>query len=62
MVHLLLPDFKKGWMPRPMVRLTRAPAMREKLVASGFGAHYLDVTSGPTGYKKKVRKRGRVSP
>ena len=42
------------------VALTRTPAMQEKLSRSGFGPHYLDVTSGPTGYKKKVRRRGRV--
>jgi hypothetical protein len=44
------------------VALTRTPAMQEKLSRSGFGPHYLDVTSGPTGYKKKVRRRGRIPP
>jgi hypothetical protein len=48
--------------PAIYVQITRTPAMREKLSRSGFGSHYLDVTSGPTGYKKKPRRRGRVSP
>lgn len=44
------------------VALTRTPAMQEKLSRAGFGPHYLDVTNGPSGYKKKVRRRGGISP
>jgi hypothetical protein len=59
MVHLVLLDFKRGWMPRPMVRLTLMPAMQERLSGFGFVSRYLDVTSGPTGYKKKPRRKRR---
>ncbi len=60
-------DWIIRWLRKPAhcdaamyVALTRTPAMQEKLSRSGFGPHYLDVTSGPTGYKKKVRRRRRI--
>lgn len=56
------------WLRKPahcdaavFVELTRTPAMMERMERVGFGSHYLDVTSGPTGYKKKVRRRPKKS-
>jgi len=62
-------DWIIRWLRKPAhcevamyVALTRTPAMQERLSRSGFGAHYLDIKRSPSGYKKKVRRRGGVSP
>jgi hypothetical protein len=36
--------------------------MRRELVALGFDAHYLEVKGVPAGRKKRLVRRGRVSP